>query len=296
MLKIMILTSFVSLLGCSIAHSPKEVALYQSSDWVSDGVFTQGIEGPAVAKDGTLYVVNYQQNGTIGRVSAKNQVTQLVQLPNHSIGNGIRFDKQGNMYIADYVNHNILTIHSDQFEALTNKKVAVYAHSSLMNQPNDLAINDDGIIFASDPNWAKGNGNIWRIGKDRQVTLLEADMGTTNGIEVSPDNRYLYVNESVQRNVWQYQLDKDGNVSDKKLIIHFPDHGLDGMRTDQQGNLYIARYGKGVIAIVSPQGELLREVPLKGDFPTNVAFGGENGKQVFVTMQKRGAIETFFIE
>jgi gluconolactonase len=292
----MILISFVSLLGCSTIHSPKDFALYQSSDWVTDDVFTQGIEGPAVAQDGTLYVVNYQQDGTIGRVSAKNKVSQFVQLPNNSIGNGIRFDKQGNMYIADYVNHNILLVHSEKFDSSPNRTVEVYAHSPLMNQPNDIAINDDGIIFASDPNWAKGDGNIWRISKDRQVTLLESDMGTTNGIEVSPDNQYLYVNESVQRNVWQYQLDNDGNVSNKKLLINFTDYGLDGMRTDQYGNLYIARYGKGVIAIISPKGELLREVELKGSFPTNVTFGGRNGKRVFVTMQKRGAIESFLIE
>jgi sugar lactone lactonase YvrE len=296
MLKIIMLVSLVSLLGCSIGHSPKSIPLYQTSDWVTDGVFTQGIEGPAVAHDGNLFVVNYQKNGTVGRVSAKNQVTQFIQLPNNSIGNGIRFDKQGNMYIADYVNHNILIIDSKEFDKSEVRNVAVYAHSTSMNQPNDIAINDDGVLFASDPSWSNGDGNVWRINKDRQVTLLEAGMGTTNGIEVSPDSRYLYVNESVQRNVWQYQLDREGNVSNKKLLIKFADYGLDGMRTDNQGNLYIARYGKGVIAVVSPQGKLLREVQLKGLFPTNVAFGGESAKQVFVTMQKRGAIETFFIE
>jgi sugar lactone lactonase YvrE len=121
-------------------------------------------------------------------------------------------------------------------------------------------------------------------------------MGTTNGIAVSTDNKFLYVNESVQRNVWRYKLDSQGNVSNKTLLINFADHGLDGMRTDQHGNLYIARYGKGVIAILSPQGKLIREVALKGLFPTNLTFGGINGKQVFVTMQKRGAIESFFIE
>jgi sugar lactone lactonase YvrE len=108
-----------------------------------------------------------------------------------------------------------------------------------MNQPNDIAITDDGIIFASNPNWAAGEGNLWRIGKDRRVILLESAMGTTNGIAVSPDNRMLYVNESVQRNVWQYQLDNDGNLSNKKLLINFTAFGLDGMRTDLQGNLYI---------------------------------------------------------
>lgn len=292
------LLSTLSLIACtnSNARPQESIVLYQSMDWITDGVFTQGIEGPAVAEDGSLYAVNYQKEGTIGRVSGKNQVSQFAELPNDSIGNGIRFDKQGNMYIADYINHNILMVDATKFDDLTNKAIIVYAHSPLMNQPNDIAINDQGIIFASDPNWAKSDGNLWRIDKDRQVTLLESDMGTTNGIEVSPDNNFLYVNESVQRNVWRYQLNGAGNISDKTLLIHFKDHGLDGMRTDKKGNLYIARYGKGVIAIVSPQGVLLREVPLKGRFPTNVAFGGHDGKRVFVTMQKRGAIESFLIE
>lgn len=284
--------------GCAATKTPRieDQVLYQSIDWVTDDVFTQGVEGPAVAEDGSLYAVNYAQNGTIGRVLGQNKAQHFIRLPNDSIGNGIRFDKQGNMYIADYVNHNILLVKFDKSKGTLSKEVNVYAHSPLMNQPNDIAITDQGILFASDPNWAKGTGNLWRIGQDRQVILLESDMGTTNGIAVSPDNSFLYVNESVQRNVWQYQLDSEGNISDKKLLINFTDFGLDGMRTDQQGNLYIARYGKGVIAVVSAQGKLLREIELKGQFPTNIAFGGDNKKQVFVTMQKRGAIESFMIE
>ena len=113
------------------------------------------------------------------------------------------------------------------------------------------------------------------------------------GIEVSPDGRRLYVNESVQRRVWAYDIDAGGGVSGKRLLIAFDDHGLDGMRTDERGNLYIARYGAGTVAIVSPQGTLLREVALAGRKPTNLAFGGRDGRSVFVTLQDRGAIETF---
>jgi gluconolactonase len=297
-MKIMLFIAIFTIAGCAVTTSSpaQDPVLYQSIDWVTDGVFTQGIEGPAVAADGSLYVVNYQQEGTIGRVSSRKKVEQFIRLPNNSIGNGIGFDQQGNMYIADYINHNILMIKTENVAATSTNKVEVYAHSPLMNQPNDIAISNSGIIFASDPNWAQNDGQIWRIGVDRRVVLLESGMGTTNGIALSPNNKVLYVNESVQRNIWQYQLDNEGNVSNKKLLINFTDHGLDGMRTDQQGNLYIARYAKGVIAVVSPQGILLREIKLKGRFPTNVAFGGNNGKHVFVTMQKRGAIESFFIE
>ena len=274
------------------ATSPK---LYQSVDWIADGVFTQGVEGPAVDRKGTLYAVNFQEQGTIGKITAQAKSEQLLKLPNDSVGNGIRFDSEGNMYIADYVNHNILRVNSAylNLDSHTEPHIQVYAHSPRMNQPNDLAIMTNGILLASDPDWANNSGQLWRIDKNHSVTLLEANMGTTNGIEVSPDNKTLYVNESVQRNVWQYRLSPDGRISNKKLLIHFEDGGLDGMRTDKHGNLYIARYGKGVIAIVSPAGKLLREVQLKGQHPTNVAFGGTDGKTVFVTMQKRGAIEAF---
>jgi sugar lactone lactonase YvrE len=202
------------------------------------------------------------------------------------------------MYIADYVNHNILKV---PVSALKNggdvsDSVQVFAHENKMNQPNDIAIMDNGILFASDPNWANGTGNLWRIDRDGSVTLLESGMGTTNGIEVSPDNKTLYVNESVQRNVWRYDLDELGNVSHKQLLINFSDFGMDGMRSDKQGNLYIARYGAGQIAVVSPQGKLINTIELNGEFPTNVAFGGENGRVLYITMQKRGAIEAVSLE
>lgn len=281
-----------------VENAKSSQTFYKSEDWVSDGTFTQGIEGPAVSKSGDLYVVNYQQDGTIGRVVGKNEVELLIKLDNGSIGNGIRFDTKGNMYIADYVNHNVLYIEKSRLDGsvLSGKEATVYTHEPLMNQPNDIAIMDNGIIFASDPNWSTSTGKLWRINQNGKTILLEKNMGTTNGIAVSPDNKTLYINESVQRKVFKYQLDKNGNISGKSLLIHFDDFGLDGMRTDKNGNLYIARYGKGVIAIVSPQGKLLREVVLKGKFPTNVAFGGVNGKTVFVTLQKRGAIEKFMSE
>ncbi|KJY90212.1 gluconolactonase [Pseudoalteromonas piscicida] len=269
-----------------------------TQDWITDGVFTQGIEGPAVDDAGVLYAVNHQQQGTIGKVTAQGKAETLLTLKNGSIGNGIRFDKQGNMYIADYVNHNVLKVTKAALAqgGDLSQSVTVFAHDNRMDQPNDLAIMDNGILFASDPNWQASSGNLWRINTSGEVTLLEADMGTTNGIEVSPDNKTLYVNESVQRKVWRYELDEQGNISNKQLFISFTDFGLDGMRTDNQGNLYIARYGAGVVAVVSPQGKLIKEIKLKGKYPTNVAFGGEAGKRLFITLQKRGAIEMAEVE
>jgi sugar lactone lactonase YvrE len=119
-------------------------------------------------------------------------------------------------------------------------------------------------------------------------------MGTTNGIEVSPDEKTLYVNAS--RQIWAYDLSKKGEISNKRLFMEFTDFGMDGMRCDIKGNLYIARFGKGVIAVVSPDAKLVREVSLTGKRPTNVAFGGKDGCTVYATLQDQGNSESFRVD
>ncbi|MFC4654129.1 SMP-30/gluconolactonase/LRE family protein [Rheinheimera marina] len=254
-----------------------------STDFVGDGVFYATIEGPAMDKSGNLYAVNLGSEGTIGKVSRDGKAQLYLSLPQGSIGNGIRFDRKGQMFIADYTGHNIWRY--------DGKQLTLHSHEYRMFQPNDLTIADNGVIFASDPDWANRQGQFWRIGLDGKAQLMETGMGTTNGIEISPDQRRLYINESAQRRVWVYDLDTELNPGNKRLLIEFADFGLDGMRCDKDGNLLIARYGKGTVAKVSPQGELLREYRLKGEFPTNVTFDSQNPDLLYVTLQKRGAVE-----
>jgi gluconolactonase len=263
----------------------KSKELWSAED-LTDSVFTGAIEGPCYI-NGLLYAVNFGRNGTIGVIDSNRAAMLFVNLPDSSIGNGIIFNKNGMFLVADYTKHNILMVDP------ATKKITVYAHNDSMNQPNDLAIMDNDIVFASDPNWTTSTGNLWRADTTGKFTLLESGMGTTNGVEVSPDNSRLYVNESIQRNVWVYDLDKSGNISNKRLFIKFDDFGLDGMRTDEKGNLYITRHGKGTVVVVSPEGKIIREIILKGKLASNVTFGGADGKTVYVTLQDRGRVEVF---
>jgi len=260
---------------------------YQSRDLTSANTFSENIEGPNVDKKGNLFVVNYGEDGTIGLVKPNGKASLYVTLPSGSIANSIMFDANENLLLADWKGHNILRIDK------SSKAISVYLHNELFNQPNDLCINSSGQLFASDPNWNEGIGKLWRIDPNQTAYLLEDNMGTTNGIELSPDEKILYVNESVQGKVWAYDLDKQGNISNKRLFISFEDFGLDGMKCDMKGNLYIARYGKGVIAIVTPEGRLVREVNLTGKKVSNIAFGGKNGQTCYVTLQDRKCVEAF---
>jgi sugar lactone lactonase YvrE len=281
----MLLVLSVICLSCD-----KKKRYYQSQDLVFVGKYTSGLEGPAVDQDGNLYFVNPLQSGSIGKVDADGNFSLFIDhLSEGSTANGIRFAKDQSMYLADYTGHNVLKVD------IQTKAVSVYAHDSLLNQPNDLAICCNDRMYASDPNCKEGTGQLWRV-ENNQFYLLANDMGTTNGIEVSPDEKILYVNESVQRNVWAFDLDIEGNISNKRLFHQFEDFGMDGMRCDVDGNLYVTRHGKGTVAKLSSEGDLLLEVQMKGKKPSNIAFGGKDGMTAYVTLQDRGYIETFRVE
>lgn len=261
--------------------------LFAVRDFTPPGSFTSGVEGPACDSEGNLYAVNCARQHTIGKVTPAGQASVFIELPGGSIGNGIRFDSKGAMLIADYTEHNVLRVD------MRTRQLSVYAHEPTLNQPNDLAIGADDIVYASDPNWKESTGQIWRVGADGRFALLETGMGTTNGIEVSPGEDRLYVNETVQRNVWVYDLAPGGRISNKRLLIRFPDFGMDGMRCDVEGNLYITRHGKGTVVKVSAEGKVLREIALPGKHCTNIAFGGPDGRTCYVTEAERGNIAAF---
>jgi gluconolactonase len=273
----------------SAAGSPEE-KLFVASAFTPAGSFTPGVEGPACDREGNVYAVNFQRQQTIGKVTPAGQASVFVELPGKSTGNGIRFDRQGTMFIADYVSHNVLRVD------LQTRKISVFAHHDGMNQPNDLAIAKDGTLFASDPNWKEGTGQLWRMDPDGTVERLADGMGTTNGIEVSPDGTKLYVNESVQRNVWAFDITDTRLLTNKRLLRKFDDFGFDGMRCDVDGNLYITRHGKGVVVKMSPGGEVLREIDVLGPHPTNICFGGKDGCTAYVTEAKEQRLVTFRVD
>ena len=267
----------------------EEQGLFVATPLTEPGSFTSGIEGPACDAQGNIYAVNFERQQTIGKITPDGTGSVWLVLPGDSTGNGIRFSTNGTMFVADYVGHKILAVN------LTTKAISVFAHNNEMNQPNDLAIAADGTLYASDPNWKDGTGEIWRIDPDGTTHRLADKMGTTNGIEVSPDGSTLYVNESVQRNIWAFTI-RERRLQNKRLLIKFNDHGFDGMRCDVDGNLYVTRHGKGTVAKISPQGVVLKEVAVLGPHPTNICFGGPDGRTAYVTEAKERRLVQFRVD
>ena len=177
-----------ALAGCVHTGDTRRTAadepLHVASDVVGDGVFSAGIEGPAFGPDGALYAVSFGRDGTLGRVSfdadGNARAALFMTLPEGSTGNGIRFDADGFMYVADYTGHQVLRIDP------RDRSVGVFATLPGAHQPNDIAFAPNGMFYASDPDWRSGSGQLWRILPYGKATLLETGMGTTNGVEVGP--------------------------------------------------------------------------------------------------------------
>lgn len=279
-----------------LAGFAAELALFVSKQVTPASEYTSGIEGPAVDAAGNLYVVNFGKNGTIGRLRPGTQKSELfTKLPDGSIGNGIRFSRDGRMYVADYKRHNVLVL--EHGETVPQ----IFFHSSQFNQPNDLAIAADGTLYASDPRFSQNAGQIWRItrgadGKGKGIVMSsERKMGTTNGIDLSPDGQTLYVSESQSSEIWAYRLDNN-RLTQPRLVKKFAKPELDGLRVDIDGKIFVTRPGNGTVAVLQPDGTLLREVKLTGEEPTNLTFGGPDGQTVFVTQKSGRYIESFRVD
>jgi signal peptidase len=119
-------------------------------------------------------------------------------------------------------------------------------------------------------------------------------MTTTNGIDLSPDGKTLYVGESETREIWAYRIE-GATLASPRLVKKFDGYDIDGIRTDVDGRLYVARMLKGTVVILDSSGKLEREIPMTAAEPSNLAFGGTDGRTVYVTQRKGGYIESFLV-
>ena len=104
-------------------------------------------------------------------------------------------------------------------------------------------------------------------------------MARPNGVALTQDGRTLYVADSQEKTIRAYDLDKNGNASNERIVIRNVEGTPDGLRVAANGNLYIACKG---VAIYTPRGKLLRTIEFP-ETPANVAFGGDDMKTLYVT-------------
>jgi sugar lactone lactonase YvrE len=125
-----------------------------------------------------------------------------------------------------------------------------------------------------------GPSAIYRLSADRTLTRLYDGLTFTNGLELSPDARTLYLNESFAR-VLAFDVAEDGSLGPPRTMAEKQD--CDGMSLDAEGNVWVTGFASAELLCLAPDGSVVRTLPLPGPAATNIRFGGVDLRDLFVT-------------
>jgi gluconolactonase len=197
--------------------------------------------------------------------------------------NGLAVDREGRLTIAEHGRRRIVRIEPD-------RSVTVLADAyqgRRLNSPNDLVYKSDGTLYFTDPPFGLPRGHKdrrrelpysgvfrWSAGK---LHLLTTDLLGPNGLAFSPDERSLYIADWTGEKLMRYDVDHEGTLTNARVFLP---RAIDGIKTDEHGNVYVA--GRGAATIVSPDGRTLGTIePPEG--PSNVAWGDADYRTLYLT-------------
>jgi gluconolactonase len=197
---------------------------------------------------------------------------------------GNAFDAEGRLYTCETRARRVTR--TDKKGAI--EVVAEKWEAKRLNAPNDIVVSRSGHAYFTDPafGWQSDNREldfygVYHIPPKGALKLVAKPAGRPNGIALSPNGRILYVVNSDERNVRAYDVDRNGDATNERVVISGMAGVPGGVRVDEKGNLYIADNG---IAIYSPDGKLLHTIDLHRR-PSNCAFGGPDLRTLFITEQ-----------
>ena len=268
------------------------------------------LEGPTVDREGNVYftdilmqrILRFSKDGVFSVFREKSNVA-----------NGLVIDLQGRLVAAEgstsptaervgIKTGGIPRVTRTDLQTGRMEILADRFEGKPLSGPNDVTLDGKGRLYVTDSSGA----SVYRIDAPRQIAriLTAPDVQRPNGIQISPDDRILYLVEANgaaggARLIRAYDLQPDGTVRNMRVLYNFyPGRSADGMSIDTEGNLYAAaglHATRGTaetldtkcgVYVISPQGKLLKFIPIPEDYITNTAFGGPDMKTLYVTAGK----------
>ncbi len=267
---------------------------------VENQVFT---EGPAVDRSGNVYFTNIPMAKVLKWDPNSKTLTEFRTHSGNA--NGLRFAMNGDLLACEVGSGRVTR--TDMTSGAISVLADQYKGKGIQS-PNDLDYDSGGRIYfssrANNPDLTKENlKGVYRIDPDGRIhqLLSEPEIHMPNGVVVSPDEKTLYVIEAHpadnrNRSILAFDLDSSGSISNRRTLINlYPGRSGDGMCIDREGNLYVAAGLHNVrndsetldtrpgIHVISPEGELLAYAKTPEDTITNVTFGGQDLKTLYVT-------------
>jgi len=253
-----------------------------------------GTEGPVTLPDGSLIFTETQAN-RITRIAPDGSTSTFLENSNGS--NGLGFTPNGDLYAVQVQNTRVGIV----YPPASAKTLADNYEGLPFGRPNDLVVAKDGTVYFTDSG-ANRPANaasapapaptakpaVYRITKAGQLQRLDATITRPNGIQLSPDEKVLYVANTAGEHVLAYDIGADGTLGPRrdfaklagfKQTENGPSSGADGLAIDTLGRVYVAT--SVGIQVFTPEGQALGTIALP-KAPQNLAFAGTDKRTLYV--------------
>lgn len=253
------------------------------------GTGCQFTEGPVWnSKDGFLLFSDIPAN-QMKKWTLDSGITNFREPSGKS--NGLTYDRQGRLIACEHANRRVSRTEVDG-EVVT---IASHYEGKRLNSPNDVVVKSDGSIYFTDPPYgltaefgAPGEKEldfqgVYRLSSDgSNLALLVDDFDCPNGLCFDPDESILYINDSSERlHVRAFDVQPDGTIANGRIFAEIVGEGggPDGMKTDREGNVYVA--GPGGVWIISSSGKRLGVIQTP-EGATNLGWGESDWKTLYI--------------
>jgi gluconolactonase len=252
----------------------------------ADGKRAGFLEGPSIDRDGNLLCVDVQA-GRVYRITPGKQWTVLIEYD--GIPNGLKLHKDGRAFIADRKNGlMVLDPATGKIETLLSGPAAGQKFKGLNDlhfaANGDLYFTDQGRTGLQDP-----SGHVYCYTAAGTLNTIIANAPSPNGLVLSKRENALYVAVTRANSIWRIDLDDQARRAG--LFVQLPCAGPDGVALDDDGNVVVAHPTLGAVWVFSRIGLPLHYIrTCAGEMTTNIAFGGDDNKTLFITESRTGSI------
>lgn len=252
--------------------------------------FDSFLEGPSFDRQGNLYCVDVP-HGRVFRVNPQGAFELLIEYEGEP--NGLKIHRDGRLFIADRRN-GIVAIDPAQRRL---ERILDRFDREPFRGPNDLVFSSKGDLYFTDQGMsdlANPTGRVFRLRAGGEVDLLLERLPGPNGIALDRSERELYVAVTRSNRIIRASIYPDGRIGRVQNFIQLSGGGgPDGIAADRDGGLAIAHPLMGAVWLFDAKGQPVLRVNLcRGTLGTNIAYGGPDGRRLYITESETGTIQT----
>ncbi|MBO0709771.1 MAG: SMP-30/gluconolactonase/LRE family protein [Acetobacteraceae bacterium] len=274
-------------------------------------------EGPIAMRDGSV-ILGEIAGSTVSRIKADGTVERFSEAGGGP--NGLAIGPDGAIYCCNnggnaYAHGGFLSTgpsadynggYIQRIDPRTGEARNLYTHCGRyrLSAPNDIVFDASGGFYFTDLGKRRARdrdhgGLYYALPDGSKIVELAYPIVTANGVGLSPDGKVVYVADTEPARLWAFDIVEPGVIKKQpfpsphggRLVAGLPGfQRFDSLAVDGNGNICVATLMTGAITVISPSGQVLRQVKVPDVYPTNICFGGTDMRTAFITLSAAGQL------